>query len=87
MNDRSRVTRRSFLIWEKLLDRADLDAVIIATPWDWHGWMAVAAMRTDKYPGAAQSWLGRCAYPTGYPRVPPQFPQACPKVAMPALPA
>jgi predicted dehydrogenase len=39
------------LAWEKLLARADLDAVIIATPWDWHGRMAVAAMRAGKYPG------------------------------------
>jgi predicted dehydrogenase len=38
-------------VWEKLVDRADLDAVIIATPWDWHGRMAVAAMRAGKFPG------------------------------------
>ena len=38
-------------VWEKLLERADLEAVIIATPWDWHGRMAVAAMRAGKYPG------------------------------------
>jgi predicted dehydrogenase len=38
-------------VWEKLLARADLDAVIIATPWDWHGRMAAAAMRAGKYPG------------------------------------
>jgi predicted dehydrogenase len=41
----------SELIWEKLLERADLDAVIIATPWDLHGRMAVATMRAGKYPG------------------------------------
>ena len=35
----------SELIWEKLVERADLDAVIIATPWEWHTRMAVAAMR------------------------------------------
>lgn len=39
------------LIWEKLVGRTDLEAVIIATPWDWHGRMAVAAMRAGKYPG------------------------------------
>jgi predicted dehydrogenase len=38
-------------VWEKLLRREDLDAVIIATPWDWHTRMAVAAMRAGKYPG------------------------------------
>ncbi|HOC56140.1 MAG TPA: Gfo/Idh/MocA family oxidoreductase [Verrucomicrobiota bacterium] len=39
------------LAWEKLVARADLDAVIIATPWDWHTRMATAAMRAGKYPG------------------------------------
>jgi len=48
---RAEVYAGSELIWQKLLDRADLDAVIIATPWDWHGRMAVAAMRAGKYPG------------------------------------
>jgi hypothetical protein len=38
------------LVWQKLLGRADLDAVIIATPWDWHSRMAVATMRAGKYP-------------------------------------
>jgi predicted dehydrogenase len=38
-------------IWKKLVQRDDLDAVIIATPWDWHARMAVAAMRAGKYPG------------------------------------
>lgn len=33
------------------MDRQDLDAVIIATPWKWHTPMAVAAMRTGKYAG------------------------------------
>ncbi len=37
--------------WEKLMGRDDLDAVIIATPWEWHARMAVAAMRAGKYPG------------------------------------
>jgi predicted dehydrogenase len=31
--------------WEKMLQRSDLDAVIIATPWRWHTPMAVRAMR------------------------------------------
>jgi predicted dehydrogenase len=37
--------------WEDLVARSDLDAVIIATPWEWHAKMAVAAMRAGKYPG------------------------------------
>jgi predicted dehydrogenase len=41
----------SELAWEKLMGRADLDAVLIVTPWEWHARMAVAAMRTGKYPG------------------------------------
>jgi predicted dehydrogenase len=39
------------MVWQKLLARTDLDAVIIATPWDWHGRMAAATMRAGKYPG------------------------------------
>lgn len=38
-------------IWETLVQRNDLEAVIIATPWEWHTRMAVGAMRTGKYPG------------------------------------
>ncbi len=38
-------------VWEKLVQRGDLDAVIIATPWNWHARMAVAAMRAGIYPG------------------------------------
>jgi len=37
--------------WEALARRNDLDAVIIATPWNWHARMAVAAMRAGIYPG------------------------------------
>ena len=36
--------------WEKLLERGDLDAVVIATPWDLHGRMAIKTMRAGKYP-------------------------------------
>ena len=39
------------LAWEDLVKRADLDAILIATPWEWHARMAVAAMRAGKYPG------------------------------------
>jgi len=35
--------------YEKLVARDDLDLVIIATPWDWHVDMAVAAMKHGKH--------------------------------------
>ena len=34
-----------------LVKRDDLDAVITATPWEWHHPMAVAAMRAGKHVG------------------------------------
>lgn len=37
--------------WETLVGRDDLDAVIVATPWEWHATMAVRAMRAGKRPG------------------------------------
>lgn len=37
--------------YRRLLDRKDLDAVIIATPWELHAPMAVAAMKAGKYVG------------------------------------
>jgi len=37
--------------YRELLARDDLDAVIIATPWNWHTPMAVDAMRAGKYVG------------------------------------
>ncbi|MBI2434263.1 MAG: Gfo/Idh/MocA family oxidoreductase [Candidatus Hydrogenedentes bacterium] len=37
--------------FENLCARDDLDAVITATPWDWHATVAVAAMRAGKYAG------------------------------------
>jgi predicted dehydrogenase len=39
----------------KMLDREDIDGVIIATPWLWHTSMAVAAMRAGKYTGVEVS--------------------------------
>lgn len=36
-------------VWTQLAARADLDAVLIATPWEWHARMAVAAMRAGHY--------------------------------------
>ena len=37
--------------FRRLMDRGDLDAVIIATPWEWHTPMAVYAMKAGKYVG------------------------------------
>ncbi len=37
--------------WKNLCRRDDLDAVVIATPWEWHAPMAIAAMRTRKFVG------------------------------------
>jgi len=37
--------------FEKLMERDDLDAVIIASPWQWHTPMAVYAMKHGKYAG------------------------------------
>lgn len=38
-------------VWKKLVERDDLDAVIIATPWEYHTPMAVYAMKAGKYAG------------------------------------
>ena len=38
-------------IWKKLVDRDDIDAVIITTYWEWHTPMAVYAMKAGKYAG------------------------------------
>ena len=38
-------------VYEKLMARDDLDAVIIATPWQWHTPMAVCGMKNGKYVG------------------------------------
>ncbi len=37
--------------YKKLLDRKDIDAVIIATPWEWHTVMCIDAMNAKKYVG------------------------------------
>ncbi len=37
--------------YKKLLDRKDIDAVIIATPWEWHTAMCLDAMNARKYVG------------------------------------
>ncbi len=37
--------------FRRLMDRDDLDAVIIATPWEWHTRIAVSAMESGKYVG------------------------------------
>ena len=35
--------------YQRLMNRDDLDAVLIATPWEWHARMAVCAMKAGKY--------------------------------------
>jgi len=35
--------------WERLVERDDLDAVLTATPWQWHAPIMVAAMKAGKY--------------------------------------
>jgi predicted dehydrogenase len=37
--------------YKKLLDRKDIDAVVIATPWEWHTAMCLDAMNAKKYVG------------------------------------
>lgn len=41
--------------FEKMLQRDDIDGVIIATPWLWHTPMAVATMKAGKYAGVEVS--------------------------------
>lgn len=41
--------------YSEMLKRDDLDGVIIATPWEWHTPMAVAAMKAGKYAGVEVS--------------------------------
>ncbi len=42
---------RDEMHWAELCQRDDLDAVIIATPWEWHARMGVGALRNRKYAG------------------------------------
>lgn len=37
--------------YKKLLDRKDIDAVIISTPWEWHKVMCIDSMNAGKYTG------------------------------------
>ncbi len=37
--------------YRKLLDRTDIDAVVISTPWEWHAVMCMDAMNAKKYVG------------------------------------
>lgn len=43
--------------YQRLLERHDIDAVIIATPWLWHVPMAIASMKAGKYTGLEVSGL------------------------------
>ena len=45
----------SAFAYRDLLDRGDLDGVIISTPWLWHTRMSVDAMRAGKYAGVEVS--------------------------------
>jgi Glycosyl hydrolase 109, C-terminal domain/Oxidoreductase family, NAD-binding Rossmann fold len=36
-------------IWEQMVDRDDIDAVYIATPWNWHASMALRSMERGKH--------------------------------------
>jgi hypothetical protein len=36
-------------VWEQMVDRDDLDAIYIATPWDWHVPMALRSMERGKH--------------------------------------
>lgn len=49
--------------FERLCAREDLDAVITATPWEWHAPVALSAMRAKKYAGVevpAAITVGEC---------------------------
>ncbi len=49
--------------WEKLLQRTDIDGVVISTPWLWHTKMTVSAMKAGKYAGvevSAATTLDEC---------------------------
>lgn len=48
---RPRVFSGSESAWRGVLELERLDAVLIATPWQWHAPMAVEAMRAGKYTG------------------------------------
>jgi predicted dehydrogenase len=37
--------------YKRLMDRDDIDAILIATPWEWHTPMAVCSMKARKYTG------------------------------------
>ncbi len=43
------------IAWQKMLERDDIEGVIIATPWLWHTKMAVGAMKAGKYAGVEVS--------------------------------
>lgn len=41
--------------WQKMLERDDIDGVVIATPWLWHVPMSIGTMKAGKYAGVEVS--------------------------------
>jgi hypothetical protein len=50
-HDKAELYTRGEEDYKRMIDRGDLDAVIIATPWRWHTPMAVYGMKAGKYVG------------------------------------
>jgi predicted dehydrogenase len=53
--DKADVYDKNEHAFEQMLERDDLDGVIISTPWLWHTKMAVATMKAGKYAGVEVS--------------------------------
>ena len=48
---------RAYTDFREVLDRADIDAVLIATPAHWHATMAAMAAAQDFFPGIFRKYL------------------------------
>lgn len=53
--DKVAVYSENEMSYEKMLERDDIDGVIISTPWLWHTRMAVASMKAGKFTGVEVS--------------------------------